>query len=203
MQNILPVQVINRSEDLSQDLVDLGRGQSFTTIFQCLQKIETFDIIQRHIGGIIIFEYLMHTDDIRVLQFCQAFGLLDKQIDDRLEFGLMCARPCANPRIATPAQGIGETFLDHNPAIQGILCQIGDAKATTVQEFLDDILAMKKLCSRLQLINKVVFTTLLDNLVNLFYRRNHLAAPPGLLLNLIRQQSIAKANNCPKNLSEI
>ena len=74
----------------------------------------------------------MHTDDIRMLEFCETARFLHKQAHDRFELGLVRARTRLHQQTTTPAKRAGEALLDDNLPIKAVTRHVGDAESASV-----------------------------------------------------------------------
>ena len=79
MQHALAVDETDSIQKLAQHLFDLIGLQDLVRLFDHIKQIATLNKIKRHIGGVVFFKYLMHTNDVGVVQAGKAAGLLYKQ----------------------------------------------------------------------------------------------------------------------------
>ena len=164
VQDLLVVNEADRAKHLFEDVLGLGRGQIGVRILDDVQQVTAADEIQRHIGGVVVLENLMHTDDVRVVQLGKAAGLLHEQADDRLQLVLVGARTGLNDSTAAPAERTRETFLDDDLPVQTVAGKVGDTKAAGIEETFDRVLAVHQLGAGLQLVDEVLLV------IRVFYR---------------------------------
>ena len=119
-----------------------------------VKKVATAHEIQRHVRGLVVFEHLMHADDIRMLELRQTPRFGTKMLHDRVEFRLVLTRTGHDVTVIPAAHRRREAFLDDNDTIQTIARKIRHPKATGVQEFLNPELSVQKLGTRLQRVSK-------------------------------------------------
>ena len=64
---------------------DVLRAQRWRAALDRLQKVVALNEIHRHVGGLIVFEDLMHLDDVRMVQLRQRHRLLHEMTHSRPE----------------------------------------------------------------------------------------------------------------------
>ncbi len=123
---------------------------------QRLQKVGAVDMLHRHIGGLVVLEDLVDLHDVRMVQLGQVQRLLLEKRDERAELLLALARAGADVLARAAAEGRGEAFLHHHPAIQRIARPVGDPEPARVQEGVDGELAQKQPRAGLQLVGEML-----------------------------------------------
>ena len=114
-------------------------------VFNRVEQITTANEIKRHIGGLIVLEYLVDAYDVRVVQFRQAACFRTKVLHDRVEFRLMLARARHDTAVVTATHRRRETFLDNDNPIQTVAGEIGHAETASIQELFNPELAVQQL----------------------------------------------------------
>ena len=156
VQHVIRMNVVNRLKTLQQNVFHIARMQLHPRIFDRVQQIPASNEVERHIGGHIVFEDLVDTDDIVVLQFRQPTRLGTEVLHNCVEFRLMLARPRHHIALVTAAHRGRETFLDHDDTVEAVAGEVRHAETTGIQELLNTELAVEKLGTRLQRVSETI-----------------------------------------------
>ena len=156
MQDARLVDEIDRAEHLLQQDHDLRRGKGSVRRVQDVVQVFAVDEVDRHVGGVVVFEHLMHADDVRVNQFGQAPRLVDEVLHEAAQIAGVLARPRAHDAVRPAAERVGKTFLDDHGPVERILRQIGDPEPAAVEESKDRVLPVQQRRPRFQVIGEHV-----------------------------------------------
>ena len=132
MQHALVVHERNCVEQLAEHRLYFEWLEIDLGILEDIQHVLTFDKVEGHVGGVVVFKDLMHTDDVRMFEFSETTRLLNEQANNRFELRLVRARPRLNQQTTTPAKCAGEALFDDNLPIKAVTRHVGDAESASV-----------------------------------------------------------------------
>ena len=108
-------------------------GQTLGLVLLHGQQIFPDDLIQRHVGGIVFLEHLMHCHDVRMLELGKPTRLADELAFDGAELNIEIGF-CSVYISAVPGADFSrKAFLDHDLTFQAVLGYVCDTKAATLQ----------------------------------------------------------------------
>jgi hypothetical protein len=145
---------LHRREHLLQHRHDLIRREGLIGRVENIVQVAPVDVVDGHVGGVVVLKHLMHADDVGMHQPCQAFRLGQETVDETAQVALVLARPGAHQSRRAAAECVREAFLDHDGPVEAVLGQIGDPEAAGIEKALDGIVPAKKLGPGLQVIGK-------------------------------------------------
>ncbi len=156
VQHVVVVDEADRMQKLLGDLDDvLGRKRLALAVDDLLQ-VKPVDVVQRHVGGAVVFEDVVDRDDVRMDDLGQAARLADEKLDDGPQFRRVGTRPGGDHDLRTAADRRGEALLDHDVAVEAVLGKISDAETAAVEVAGDRVLTLQQLRARLKFVDQVL-----------------------------------------------
>jgi hypothetical protein len=152
VQDVVPVDVAQRLEDLGEQLVHILGAQPVGIVLDDVEQRFAVDEIHRHVGGVVVAEELVHADDVGMLKRGERAGLLLEQFENRAEFILAARRPQPHRLPRPAAHGRREAFLDDHAPPEAVARQVGHAETAGIQIPFNHILPGTQLRAGGQLI---------------------------------------------------
>ena len=144
MQDSVGMDVPDRLQNLAQGGFQKGRADALGGVLQHGDQVHALDIIQRHIGRVVLFENLVNGHDERVLQRGHAARLADELLLQLGKLRLGHGRDGAHLAIHALTDAVGVAFLDHDMPLQAVARHIGDAEPALLQLVQKDVLPVQK-----------------------------------------------------------
>ena len=143
MQHPAVVDILDRAERLARQRLDFLRSEAIAVLFDHREQIEAVDVIDRHVSGLVLFEDLVHLDDVLVVERCQSMRFLDEVLHHVGEFFGMALRPDSHFVVGAEAHHARKALLDDDVAAETVLGPVGDAEAAAVEIAGDGVLTVQ------------------------------------------------------------
>ena len=144
---MLSVHRLQCIEHLGQQLHHLGFLERLFRPFQAFRQAFAVDVVHHIEGGAAFVEEVVYPDDMWVVEFPQALGLLAELLALGVEGPAVFAQTDGDlaRRMVAAADALDEEFLDDHLLVEGhIVCQIGIAETARSQVGLYAVFAARE-----------------------------------------------------------
>ena len=136
--------VPNRLQRFPQGRLEKRGCQPLSFVVQNRDQINSVHIVERHIGGVVLFEDLMHGNDIGMLQRRHAARLAQELLFQGHKLRLGCGRNRTNLAVRALTQTRGKAFLYDDIPFEAVARHISHGKAALLKRLQNLVQPVQK-----------------------------------------------------------